>query len=313
MNKRFFLNKKKSSLNTPKPTKISNEFYTEEYKESIRIQSYLGKKGYTISKDILNKDDLTFLYQDLFLKPTVSGPVFGAPSPDESIPVYRESTNKIYIPRFYGIKRYGLPPRCEIKTEGTKIDVSFDKPLRDYQENIVNTYMNHVSKPIHEGATSNGGGGLLSVYCGSGKTVMGIKIISLIKQKTLIIVHKEFLMNQWIERIQEFLPNASVGRIQGPIFDVEGKDIVLGMLQTLYDKDFPEGAFDEFGLCVVDEVHRISSSQFHKALLRISCPYMLGITATLERKDKMEVILNMFIGDCVYSLKRDGDEEVNVR
>ena len=123
MNKRFFLNKKKSSLNTPKPTKISNEFYTEEYKESIRIQSYLGKKGYTISKDILNKDDLTFLYQDLFLKPTVSGPVFGAPSPDESIPVYRESTNKIYIPRFYGIKRYGLPPRCEIKTEGTKIDV----------------------------------------------------------------------------------------------------------------------------------------------------------------------------------------------
>ena len=76
---------------------------------------------------------------------------------------------------------------------------------------------------------------LLGDFTVTHNTVMGIKIISLIKQKTLIIVHKEFLMNQWIERIQEFLPNATVGRIQGPIFDVKDKDIVLGMLQTLYD------------------------------------------------------------------------------
>ena len=314
-NKRFFLNKKKSSLNnTPKPKKISNEFYTDEYKESIRVQSYLGKKGYTISKEILNKDDLEFLYKDLFLKPAVSGPVFCAATPDESFPVYRESSNKIYIPRFYGIKRYGLPPRCDWKLlEGTKIDVSFDKPLRDYQEKVVDTYINHVSNPLYDGATVNGGGGLLSLPCGFGKTICAIKLVSIIKQKTLIVVHKEFLMNQWIERIQEFLPNATVGRIQGPIFDVKDKDIVLGMLQTLYDRDFPEGAFDEFGMCIVDEVHRISSSQFHKALLRISCPYMLGITATLERKDKMDIILNLFIGDCIYSMKRDANEEVNVR
>ena len=142
MNKRFFLNKKKSSLNTPKPTKISNEFYTEEYKESIRIQSYLGKKGYTISKDILNKDDLEFLYKDLFLKPAVSGPVFCAATPDESFPVYRESSNKIYIPRFYGIKRYGLPPRCDWNLlEGTKIDRNFKKREKSVNFIYYNTYI----------------------------------------------------------------------------------------------------------------------------------------------------------------------------
>jgi hypothetical protein len=44
-------------------------------------------------------------------------------------------------------------------------------------------------------------------------TVMALKIVSLIQKKTLILVHKEFLMNQWIERIEEFLPGARVGKI----------------------------------------------------------------------------------------------------
>jgi superfamily II DNA or RNA helicase len=114
-------------------------------------------------------------------------------------------------------------------------------------------------------------------------------------------VHKEFLLNQWVERIQEFMPTAKIGRIQGPVFDSAGKDIVIGMLQTLYDRDFPEGAFDDFGLTIVDEVHRIGSCQFSKALLRIQTPYMLGVTATLERKDGLTKVIHHFIGPTVYS------------
>ena len=132
-------------------------------------------------------------------------------------------------------------------------------------------------------------------------TVMAIKIISILAQKTLIIVHKEFLLNQWVERIQEFMPTAKIGRIQGPVFDSAGKDIVIGMLQTLYDRDFPDGAFDDFGLTIVDEVHRIGSCQFSKALLRIQTPYMLGVTATLERKDGLTKVIHHFIGPTVYS------------
>jgi len=132
-------------------------------------------------------------------------------------------------------------------------------------------------------------------------TVMAIKIISMIQKKTLIVVHKEFLLNQWIERINEFLPTAKIGRIQGPIFDSQGKDIVIGMLQTLYDRDFPENAFDDFGLTIVDEVHRIGSCQFSKALLRIQTPLMLGITATLDRKDGLTKVIHHFIGPTVYA------------
>jgi superfamily II DNA or RNA helicase len=106
-----------------------------------------------------------------------------------------------------------------------------------------------------------GGGGLLEVATGSGKTVMALNIISRVGKKTLIIVHKEFLANQWKERIEEYIPSATVGRIQGTTFDVEGKDIVIGMIQTLYNRDYGETAFAEFGLTIIDEVHKARSSQ----------------------------------------------------
>jgi superfamily II DNA or RNA helicase len=144
-------------------------------------------------------------------------------------------------------------------------------------------------------------------------TVMGLKIISLLKKKTLIIVHKEFLMNQWIERISEFLPSAKVGKIQASTFDVEGKDIVIGMIQTLYDKDYPTGTFECFGLTIIDEVHRIGSEQFSRTLFKTVTPCMLGISATVDRKDKLTKVLHMFIGDKIYSEKREDEDLVCVR
>jgi superfamily II DNA or RNA helicase len=142
---------------------------------------------------------------------------------------------------------------------------------------------------------------LLGDFTVTHNTVISIKIISALALKTLIVVHKEFLMNQWIERLQEFLPSARIGKIQGPVFDSAGKDVVIGMLQTLYDRDFPDKAFDDFGLLVFDEVHRSASSQFSRALLRIQPPYMLGVTATLERKDGLTKLIHMFMGPVVYA------------
>lgn len=294
---------------------VINNYYTDEYKSLVCSQSYLGKKGYTIQKSILHKDDLEFLYKDLFMKPQIFGATkFGGGKADEitAFPVYRENSNKLYIPRFYGITRYGMPNRSEIQ-EGDPINVVFPKQLRDYQDKIVDVYMNYVNTPICIGSQTNGGGGILEVPCGRGKTVMALKIISQIQKKTLIIVHKEFLMNQWIERIQEFLPGATVGKIQAQTFDVKGNDIVIGMIQTLYDKEYPPDTFSCFGLTIIDEVHRIGSEQFSKTLFKTITPYMLGISATVDRKDKLTSVLHMFIGDKIYSENRDEDDPVCVR
>jgi superfamily II DNA or RNA helicase len=285
---------------------------TPEYTEKIRSNSYLGKKGYTIPKSVLSKEDDEFLRKDLFVKPETFGPNFGASPGEQAFPVFRENTNKLYIPRFYGIGRYGLPDSSEIQ-EGEDIDVSFPKELRDYQEEIIAVYMNHVKQPICNGSSLHGGGGILEVPCGRGKTIMALKIISLIKKKTLILVHKEFLMNQWIERINEFLPGARVGKIQAQVIDIKEKDIVIGMIQTLYDKEFPAGTFDSFGLTIIDEVHRIGSEQFSKTLFKTITPYMLGISATVDRKDKLTKILYMYIGEKIYEEKRENDDPVCVR
>ena len=75
----------------------------------------------------------------------------------------------------------------------------------------------------------------------------------LIKKKTIIFVHKTFLKDQWIERIQQYLPNAKIGTIQGQIVDIDNKDIVIAMIQSVSMKSYPDSLFDSFGLSVYDE------------------------------------------------------------
>lgn len=310
--RRAMLAKSKAKKNKSEKEKeeLISTYFTEEYKTNVSSVAYLGKKGYTIPKECLRQEDIEFLKTDLYVKAETHGPKYGVPGgeDDVSFPVYKENSKKIYIPRFYGIERYGLPEKSEI-SEGQSIDIDFVKELRDYQCKIIDVYMKHV---VTEGENI-GGGGILEVPCGAGKTVMALNIISKLKKKTLIIVHKEFLMNQWIERAQEFIPSAKIGKIQGPIFDVEGKDVVIGMLQTLYDRDFPENAFDCFGLTIIDEVHRIGSEQFSKTLLRVITKNMLGISATVDRKDGLTKILHMFIGPKIFSEGRKSDDPVCVR
>lgn len=556
-----------------------------EYCEMVRGQSYIGKKGYTVAKCALSAADLEFLKKDLFVRPEVMGARFGTKGGDNdsAFPVYRENEKKMYLPRFYGVSRYGLPDRSEIQS-GKDINTPFVKPLRDYQDKIVDVYMKYVDSPICKlpdldavRFSAKGNGGILEVPCGRGKclgkdtpilmydgsikmvqdiqvgdvlmgddsgprnvlslargretmieiqedntnfgyitnrshilslkkkgtgeildlsvqeyvshperdnlfgyrvpiqfqetntdridpytygisfdkysglwvlnryrqntrvnqlqllagfmdqlhsddkkryglflpktawklrdsiafvsraigfqvniedfdnvthivlkntihanlreiptrickleqfdpaaldqgeltykikthileeddyygfeidgnhrfvlgdftvthnTVMALKIISLLKKKTLIIVHKEFLMNQWIERAAEFIPSARIGKIQGSVVDIQNKDIVIGMVQSLYDKDYPASIFEEFGLTIVDEVHRICSEQFSRTLFKTITPYMLGISATVDRKDKLTKVLHMFMGDKIYSEQRDNDDVVCVR
>ena len=298
----------RTSLKAPKT--VSQVMISKETKETIKKMAYLGKKGYTIPKTCLQKEEYDYIKQDLIMTPFTMGG-YGKPQ-NTSFPIFRENSAKLYVPRFYGIHEFGIPAKSELQI-GESIDLEFSKELRDYQTNVVNIYLNYVNVPICDNSTDYGGGGILELPCGYGKTVLSLKIISELKKKTLILVHKEFLMNQWIERITEFLPSARVGKIQGPVFDIDGCDIVIGMIQTLHSRDFPSEAFISFGLTVIDEVHRIGSEEFSKTLFKTVTPYMLGISATVERKDRLTKILYMFIGKKIFSINRDDGEPVHVR
>lgn len=94
---------------------------------------------------------------------------------------------------------------------------------------------------------------LLGDFTVTHNTVMALNIISQLSKKTLVVVHKEFLLNQWIERIKQFLPSARIGKIQGKTLDTENKDIVIGMLQSLSMKEYPSSLFQQFGFTIIDE------------------------------------------------------------
>ena len=155
---------------------------------------------------------------------------------------------------------------------------------------------------------------VLGDYTVTHNTVMALKIISEIGRPAMIFVNKGFLADQWLERIATYLPKASVGRIQADTFDVEGRDIVICMIQTVYDRDYTHyPAFRQFGITIIDECHRIGSGQFSKAMFNITTPYVLGISATVDRKDGMEKALNLFLGDVLYSDKRQDGDCVQIR
>lgn len=268
------------------------------------MKTYLGQKGYTIPKIFLSNEEQIKIRNELTINP-FSLYQIGQENDNKIYPAYRESSSKFYLPHYYGITNYGLPQSYKI-SEGKDINLLFNGKLRDYQEPVVNKFIQHCEDVKY-------GGGLLELYCAWGKTSASLYIITKLRKKTLVIVHKEFLMNQWIERIQQFLPDAKIGKIQGPIIDIDDKDIVLCMLQSLISKEYPPSIFEEFGFTIIDEVHHISSQSFSNSLFKVVTKYMLGLSATMERKDGTTNVFKMFLGDIIYKSVRKEENDVCVR
>ena len=256
--------------------------------------SYIGKKGYSIYKSDLTNKEQIYIRNELSVKPYLPK----SPIQPEPFPVYRESPLKFYLPRYFGIEHFGVATNNKLSL-GDDIDVTFNGEMRDYQINIVDKYIKSVGES---------GGGLLDVDPGKGKTVMALNIISKLKKKTLVIVHKSFLLNQWIERIQQFLPTARVGKIQGQIIDIEDKDIVIGMLQSLSQKEYPENMFDSFGISIYDETHHLGAEVFSKSMMKCITNYTLGLSGTMQRKDGLTKVFKMFLGDIIHKEKSNTTE-----
>lgn len=206
------------------------------------IRTGLSSRGYSINKDDLGlrkledvRDELTvsaFVPMDTSLKP----PPFK---------LYLESQAKIYVPKAYGLRRFGIPAISKL-SDGNDIDVEFVGSLRPEQTEPVNRFIDAARDPVR-------GGGIISVPCAYGKTTMSIYVMCVLKKKTLVVVHKDFLLQQWKERIQQFAPTARVGIIKAQKLEIDDKDIVMASLQSLSMKDYPEDMFKSFGFAIYDE------------------------------------------------------------
>jgi superfamily II DNA or RNA helicase len=265
-------------------------------------RTFLCSRGYAVLKSEIADEKLTQIKDELVVRPFVPG----APaSVQKQFYAYRESSSKLYIPRHFGEKHFGPIQQYKV-SHGMDLDIAFSGELRQDQLISANNYLDAVK-------SEHGGGGLLELPCGFGKTTISLYIVAALKKKTIVIVNQESLLNQWVERIQQFIPGARVGRLQGQTIDIEDKDIVIAMLQSLSMKEYELSIFESFGLTIIDEVHHISSEKFSNALFKLVTKYMLGLSATMERKDGTSSVFKMFLGDVVCKVKRGGDDNVLVR
>ena len=257
--------------------------------------AYLGTRGYTIPKEHLSVAEQDRIRRELSVAPAATGMSFARPPP---YPVFREATSRFYLPRFYGQKTFGPFAKPSKLKEAEKLNTSFKGRLRDDQQVVADQALR---------ALRNVGGGLLELHCGYGKTVVALYIAAAIGLKTAVLVHKEFLMTQWAERIEMFLPGVRIGKIQAQTCDMDDKDIVMVMIQSLATKDYPMDLFSGVGLVIVDECHHMSAEVFSNALFKAVAPHMLGLSATMTRKDGLSRVFKMFLGDVIAKRARQGE------
>ncbi len=264
------------------------------------METKLTKNGYTIKKSKYSTKEIKEIKDELNVKP------FTFPknqNKDSGFQVYLESPKKLYLPRFYGLKRFGDPDTNNIGG-GDKININFKGDLREEQKPIEELYLKSAEKR---------GGGIISIKCGGGKTVLALHIASVLSVKTVVIVHKDFLMTQWRDRIIEFLPDARIGKIQQNTVDIEDKDIVLAMVQSLSMKEYEDGTFDSFGLAIFDECHHLGAEKFSKSMQKVASKYMLGLSATPKRKDGLSKVFEWYMGDIVYLQKKKNEDYAEVQ
>lgn len=250
----------------------------------------LTRNGYKVPKSTV--ENLDALRKELTVKPYVPS-VFVNPRYVKKYPVYHETENFIYVPKQFGIKRWGEPV-SEINAVSSDRWL-FSGSIRPAQVEVVDAYL----KPAaHDG--------MICLQTGGGKTVCALYIASQLKVKTLIIVHNTFLKDQWEDRIKAFLPNVTIGHLQGETTDVD-KDVVIAMIQSISMKDYPKETFRGFGLTVIDECHHIASEVFVQAFQKITSKHMLGLSATPDRKDGLMYVIEWFLGPILYK-SESGDK-----
>jgi superfamily II DNA or RNA helicase len=143
--------------------------------------------------------------------------------------------------------------------------------------------------------------GTLSAPTGSGKTVMGLYLIARRRQPTIVIVHTKDLAHQWVARIQQFLGLAEkdVGFIGGGRRRI-GEQISVALVQSLY-KCAAELA-PRVGHLVVDECHRTPSRTFTEAVRAFDTRYMLGLSATPWRRDRLSKLIFWHLGNVQWEI-----------
>jgi superfamily II DNA or RNA helicase len=259
-------------------------------------------RGWVRLGDEVDADARAWLRENLTYGYTISGAAGTKTAAEEQM--FREADGQMWIPRGAIHAVEGLRPGSgDVALHPQQWLATKPIVLRDYQVEPVEKIVAYLKK---------WGGGILSAQGGRGKTVMALEIARRLGQPTLVLVHSEMLMDQWILRISKgdpeqgipaFLPWAKVGTIRGPKADSgTDYDFVVGMAQTIARRDFPSELRRSFGLVITDEVHVYGCDMWRNAITEFDARYRLGLSATPDRRDGRVYVFVNHIGPVAVTL-----------
>jgi superfamily II DNA or RNA helicase len=173
---------------------------------------------------------------------------------------------------------------------GSAIEAEFQGQLRPFQEEAVAKITAHDE-------------GIVCAPTAFGKTAIAAWLIAKRKVNTLVVVHRQQLLDQWQERLGMFLdlPAKSIGHVGGGKTDRTGR-VDVAVIQSLYRKDAVKDFVAEYGQVIVDECHHISAFTFEQVMRQVKAKYVVGLTATPTRKDGHHPIIYMQCGPVRFSM-----------
>lgn len=237
---------------------------------------------------------------DLTLTPDIKGRRYGFGEDVVSVSLWSEDADYLKVPRKYGFTNMGVTKGTLIddRTDGQPVHLQFCGELRPNQKEPVQDLLGAVRDTPWNGA-------ILEAACGAGKTTMALKAAAELGKATLVIVHTEVLMNQWRERIKQFLglPDEKIGQIQQGVCSFAHAPISIGMIHSLAEKYYPAAMYRHFSTTIYDEVHRVGTPYFSQAVPKFWAKYRIGLSATPRRADGLEDVFLWHIGDVVRGLQ----------
>ena len=190
-----------------------------------------------------------------------------------------------------------------LKENNVAYRVQSDTPHFDQTDYKSQIELTPTQIPIVQLATKNDQG-VIVAPSGSGKTIIGLELIARRQLPSLILVHRKQLLDQWIERTQTFLgiAKAHIGQYSGTKKKL-GKQITIGLLQSLARKGDLTELKDRFGTIIVDECHHIPAATFREVIAQLNPKYIYGLTATPKRKHNDEKLIYVYIGDIIARME----------
>jgi len=167
---------------------------------------------------------------------------------------------------------------------GAPLDLQFHGVLRAEQQQAADALLQHET-------------GVLSASTAFGKTVVAAYLIAQRQVNTLVVVHRQQLLDQWLEALSQFLGLApkEIGQIGGGKHKPTGK-IDVAMVQSLSQKHVVDDLVGQYGYLIVDECHHISAVSFEQVVRQSKAKYLTGLSATVVRKDGHHPIIFMQCG-----------------